>query len=216
MSSIATYFRPDLRTICEDVQRLLDQFEVKDDVAVPEVRRALHRILIECSVAYPDDDESPSNFISSLRVLARDSGAERVRPILIYLIGAADCPEKIRLEAEKLLLNCSAEATTQKPRNRLIEWFTGTLERIDGDDAHVTLADSQGREYYAEFQASMFTGRQINEGGQFFCLVQNEAEGTKVVLLPRDPHKLTDEDWARIKVECDGLFEHYEEDEGPP
>ena len=203
MSRTADYYRADLSTVLEDAKRLESQVEENGD---PKRKKSIWKFLYQIeyahSVAYPGDLDR-NDIISSYQFLAQDT-----RDPEFFESVAKD--EKLPLEIQRDAVERKSLIRdleyVETPPEGILEWYTGSLESMDEKSAYLSLVDSRGDEYDAEFDASLFKEHDIPVGGRFFCLLKREKDGLNVVILTRKARPLTDDEWKRITWDCEKLF----------
>jgi hypothetical protein len=184
--STAIAIRGDIKAVCAELHRLFKFVEAPDRATQEEreIWRALCLISKECSLAYPEE-LSESETIRALDVVAEESTFARVTNILRQFAKASGLSPEVRAKAQALLAGL-AEASSGTCGERIAEWFTGRVIRIDGDSVHVALVDSEGRGSRETLKLSLFPVHELVEQWEFFYILKEVGESMASIIFSRD------------------------------
>jgi hypothetical protein len=105
-------------------------------------------------------------------------------------------PAHVGIPAQKAAgLLCEARETvapTPPPEMR-IDWFTGTVNAIDGEVAYVTLLDEDCKEHAAQLNSARVVEAGLKQGDHFLCLLTGDGDRTEMELIRREKQPITDE-----------------------
>jgi hypothetical protein len=144
--------------------------------------------------------------------------------VKLFLKFVADCEridKNVRQMAKAALASTRSRARkrqqTSAPTAKELEWFTGTVNRIDAGSrtVYATLFDQDNREYAADFDLAVIQESGLDEGDDFFCIVTDEGEKSVVTLIRREPQEVSPDVRAAIGDKIEQAFQGFEDDDEP-
>lgn len=117
--------------------------------------------------------------------------------------------ERMPARSRKLVINqehsgfVSKKSHVQAPESKgfPIDVFFGTIDRIDGEVAFVTLVSNNGETFYGERDATDFLQNGLSEGDRFTCEFFSSNGTTRVKISPIAPKSILKEFVEELDIE---------------
>jgi hypothetical protein len=94
----------------------------------------------------------------------------------------------------------------------VIERFTGQLDCMEGNLAHISLKDYEGEEFVADCDAERLRPLGIGPGDRFFCTILNTPEGARFSYQAAPRRLVSEERQAEIRREVEDALKYLEHD----
>jgi len=92
----------------------------------------------------------------------------------------------------------------------LIERYYGTVDRIDGSTAYVTMRSNNGEILYGKYDASELGRKGIGSGQQFECVVKERGNSVRFEILRGAQRDVAPDEWQQISDDVDRLLGDYD------